>query len=97
MTSDKITEEEEFEREFENVLSENEFVKLGEALHDLADVMINALIEVVEAVVEKVVTVYDVIYTAYVEDGAKYGECHDGLMRWIKEKADEVNEEEDTP
>lgn len=49
--------------------------------------------------------VCDVMYQAYLEDGAIYGESHDGLMRWMNElseaknlraKAERIEQHQDT-
>lgn len=30
--------------------------------------------------------IYDALYSAYLEDGAIYGETQDGMLRWINER-----------
>jgi len=41
-----------------------------------------------EAALKVVQAVSDVVYNAYLEDGAIYGESHEGMMRWMKERGE---------
>ena len=57
---------------------------LAQAFQAIAEAMKPAF----EATMKVAQAVNDVIYNAYLEDGAIYGKSHDGMMRWMKERGE---------
>jgi hypothetical protein len=57
-------------------------IQLEEAMNTFA----RSLQPVMRSMVEIITKVAETVHTAYIEDGAIYGDTETGLMRWIEEK-----------
>ena len=44
--------------------------------------------ELVEVIREVAGKLYDAVWQAYLADGACYGETHEGMMRWLRERGE---------
>lgn len=60
------------------------------ALTGLFTEMRQAVQPIIESTLEIAQKVSDAVRTAYIEDGAIYGDTHEGLMRWLNERG-EIN------
>ena len=54
-------------------------------LHDFFQRVGKALQPTFEAYLKLAQDIHDALHTAYLEDGAIYGDTHEGLMRWLEE------------
>jgi len=52
---------------------------------EAAQTIVDAFVPTLQAISEAAQKIYDAIYQSYLDQGAIYGENHEGLMRWMKE------------